>query len=42
MSERLYMDYLRVILGNAKNASDFIKGMTENDFFSGMKRLFVQ
>jgi uncharacterized protein with HEPN domain len=36
--EHLYMDYLRDILDNAKKASDFMKGMTEDDFFQWLSR----
>ncbi|MBU1182033.1 MAG: DUF86 domain-containing protein [Proteobacteria bacterium] len=41
ISERLYIDYLRDILDNAKKASDFIKGMTENDFLRDEKTIFA-
>jgi uncharacterized protein with HEPN domain len=39
--EQLYMDYLRDILDNAKKASDFINGMTENDFLRDEKTIFA-
>ena len=39
--EQLYMDYLRDILDNAKKASDFIKGMAENDFLRDEKTTFA-
>lgn len=39
--EHLYMDYLRDILDNAKKASDFMKGITEDDFLQDEKTVFA-
>ncbi len=39
--ERLYVDYLRDILDNAKKASDFMKGMTEDNFIRDERTVFA-
>lgn len=39
--ERLYVDYLCDILDNAKKASDFMKGMSEDDFLRDEKTVFA-
>jgi uncharacterized protein with HEPN domain len=38
---RVYMDYLRDILNNAEKASDFVKGMTREEFLRDEKTIFA-